>query len=52
MAASEELHRRFFTGKLSDSGKLYQQLELEHLNQGREEGDETCMSVLWFYNFI
>ena len=40
------LHDGFSIGKFQDSGKLYQQLELEYLNQ---RGDETCMSVLSFY---
>ena len=35
MAASEGLHHGFFTGKFPDGGKLYQQLELEYLNQRR-----------------
>ena len=35
VAASEGLHHGFFPGKFPDSGKLYQQLELEYLNQRR-----------------
>ena len=35
MAASEVFHHGFFIGKFPDGGKLYQELELEYLNQRR-----------------
>ena len=47
MAASEVFHHGFFTGKFPDGGKLYQELELEYLNQRRWWDVYVCfMSLL------
>ena len=46
MAGSEGFHHGFFTGKFPDGVKLYQQLELEYLNQRRWW---DVLSVLWVY---
>ena len=46
VAASEGLHHGFFTGKFPDGGKLYQQLELEYLNQRMWWDVYVCFMIL------
>ena len=52
VAASEGLHHGFFTGKFPDSGKLYQRLELEYLNQRRWWDVYVCFMVLLNVQYI
>ena len=51
-AASEGLYDWFFTGKCPDSGKLYQQLELEFLNQRSCWDVYACFIVLLNFQYI
>ena len=52
VTASEGLHHGLFTGKFPGSTNLCQQLELEHLNQGRWLDVYVCFMVLLNVQYI
>ena len=52
VAASERFHYEYFSVKFPNSGKLYQQLELEYLNQRRWWDVYICFLILLNVQYI
>ena len=52
VAASERFHYEYFSVKFPNSGKLYQQLELEYLNQRRWWDVYICFMILLNFQYI